>query len=155
MVEDERKGFRLLARRMDSEPDPALARNDYLLAFFYYRENEGFEEDKTDDGNEMALKSVTIDSVDHDERQVSISNEAQAKFFQPGSIVLGQNGSWARIESIDGKKIQLDRALSGSQSAIEPVWTIYEHPGDADNPLPVMSPGLGLLTVRTALRNAP
>ncbi len=155
LVEDERKGFRLLARRMDSEPDPSLARNDYLLAIFYYLENEIFEEDPDEDGNEMALKPIGIDSVDHDDRQVSISNQSQAKFFQPGSIVLGQNGSWARIESIDGKTIQLDRALSGSQSAIEPLWTIYEHDGDADAPLPVMSPGLGLLTVRTALRNAP
>lgn len=155
LMEDERKGFRLLARRMDSEPDPGLARNDYLLAIFYYREGESFEEDTDEDGNEMALKSIGLSSVDHDNRQVSISSGSQAKFFQPGSIVLGQNGSWARVESIDGNTIQLDRALTGSQSAIEPVWTIYEHEGDENNPLPVMSPGLGLLTVRTALRNAP
>jgi prepilin-type N-terminal cleavage/methylation domain-containing protein len=152
-VMDERKGFKLLARLMDSGPDP---RNDYLLAFFFYRENENFTPDNTDeDLNEMAMKKAQIDSLAGDKRSIELSNSGLAKYFQPGSIVVGQNGSWARVSSIDAGTIALSGALAGTKAEIEPVWTIYEHDGDQDSPLPVMSPGLTLLSVRTALRNVP
>jgi prepilin-type N-terminal cleavage/methylation domain-containing protein len=146
---DERKGFRVLIKRVNGNA------NDYLVAIFAYSEGDAYNANwpaNGERGNEMAFKKWTsISDLAGDKRSFKVSGNLNR--MQPSSIVLGNNGSWGRIESIDGDRVLLDRALTGSDDKLTPIWTIYEHDGNPGRPLPVMSPGLDLLTVRTALRS--
>lgn len=146
---DERKGFRVLLKRVNGNA------NDYLVAIFSYSEADEYNLNWPGDGergNEMASQKWTsISDLADNKRSFKVSGNLNR--MQPGSIVLGDNGSWARIESIDGRRVVVDRPLTGSTGDLTPLWTIYEHDGNPGRPLPVMSPGLDLLTVRTALRS--